>query len=129
VRKQPVANVARFVRQREQLRRLRLLGKRQPNLILEERDLFSERPRAKNLPQHVARRIGDESRFVDAHRKNVAPSAAADENLAAAVTRSLEKRGLGAARGGKDRGHRTGRTRANDDDAPWRVRCEWLHRQ
>src|ERR1043166_3333545 len=52
------------------------------------------------------------------HRQDVAASTAADEDLAAAVTRPLEERGVRATPGGKDRGHAAGRAGTDDDDAP-----------
>ena len=90
-------------------------------------DLLSQRPGAEHLAQQVRRRIGDEARFVEAHRQHVAASAAADEDLAAAVARALEQSGLGAGLRGEDRGHGAGRARTDDDDAPRRMWGERRH--
>jgi hypothetical protein len=127
VREQSVAHVARLVRPREQLRRLDFLGEGQTELVLEERDLLSQRPRAEHPVQQIGRRIRDEARFVDVHRQHVAASAAADEDLAAAVAGPLEERGLRAALRGKDRGHGASGAGTDDDDAPGHAWCERRH--
>src|SRR6185503_21228213 len=49
---------------------------------------------------------------------DVAPPAAADQDLAAAVGRPFEQKGLRPRRGGEDRGHRSRGPRADHDHAP-----------
>ena len=81
-------------------------------VALEEFALFVQRPRAQHAAQQVRRRIGDEAFRSQHRRQHVASSAAADQDLAAAVLGAFDERDSRAARGcecGRDqtRGART----------------------
>ena len=114
---QRVAHVARALRFREELARFRFLDERQPQLALEERDLLVERPRAHDAAQQMRRRVGDEARLVEPRGKDVAASAAADQNFPAAVLRAFEQKCLCALGRRENRRHRAGGAGADYDDA------------
>ena len=95
-----------------------------PSSLFEERDLLVERPRPHDAAQQMRRRVGDKARLVEARGQDVAASAAADENLAAAVLRAFEEQRLGAPRRREDRGHRAGGAGADYDDA-WHASSDW----
>jgi hypothetical protein len=116
-REQPIAHVARALRRRKQLARLRFLDEREADLVLEKRDLLVQRPRSDHAPQKMRRRVGHEARLIQPCRQDIAASAAADQNLAAAVLRALDERRLGALGRREDRRHRAGRAGANYDNA------------
>ena len=74
--------------------------------------------RAHDLAQRVRRRVGDEARLVQPRGEHVAAPAAADEDLAPAVARALQRARVSApALGGEDRRHRARRARADHRDA------------
>ena len=114
---QPIAHVAGALGRGKELCRFDLLDERQPELALEERHLLPEGPRANDSADEVRRRVAHEPRFVEARWKNVAAAAATDQDLAAAIGCALEEKGVGTGGGRKDRRHRPGRPRADDDDA------------
>ena len=91
MRQQRVAHIACALRFRKQLARFRLLDERQRQLRFEERDLLAERPRAHDAAQQMRRRVGDKARLVEPRGKDVAASAAADQNLAAAVSSCVRR--------------------------------------
>ena len=62
-------------------------------------------------------RVGDETRLVEPRGKDVAASAAADENLPATVLRAFEEEGLCALGRRENRRHRAGGARADYDNA------------
>ena len=72
----------------------------------------------------MRRRVGDEPRLVEPRGKDVAASAAADQNLAAAVFRAFEEQCLCALGRGENRRHRAGRAGADYDDA-WHASSDW----
>ena len=120
----PIADIAGALGCRKELCRFDLLDKRQPELALEERHLLPERPRANDSTDEVRRRVAHEPRFVEARREDIAAPAAADQDLAAAVSRALEKKCVGAGGSSENRRHRPGRAGADDDDAAAiSVRC------
>ena len=114
---QAIAHVARALRRGKELRRLYLLDERQSELALEEGDLLPQRPRSHDPADEVRWSLADEARFVELGWKDVAPAAAADEDLASAVGGALDEEGLGARSRGEDRRHRARRARADHDDA------------
>ena len=123
-RQQPVAHVARALRFRKQLARFSFLDERHAHFVLEKRDLLVERPRSDDAADEMGRRVGDKARLVETRRKDVAASAAADQNLAAAVFRALDEQRLGARRRCEDGRHRAGRAGADYDNA-WHASSDW----
>ena len=115
-RQEPIADVTRALRDRKELGGLHLLHQGQPDLPLEEGDLFLQRPGPDDVAQRVRRGVGDEARLLHSGRENVAAAAAADENLASAVPRPLEQEGLRAAGRGEDRGQDARGARADHSD-------------
>ena len=82
---QPVAHVPRATREREQLSRLLLERERNAHVAFEELALCDEGPRPQHPAEEMCGGIGDESVGFERDRENVAPAAAADQDLAPAV--------------------------------------------
>jgi hypothetical protein len=87
---------------------------RDSEIALEEGALFGERPRFEHRPHQVRPRLADETIGREHRGQDVAASATADQDLAAAVGGSFEKRRVGAAFGREDRRHQPGCAGAND---------------
>jgi hypothetical protein len=72
----------------------------------------------------MRRRVGHEARLVELRGQDVAATAAADQNLPAAVLRTLDEQRLGTLRGGKDRRERAGGA-CTDDDYAGHASSDW----
>ncbi len=75
-----------------------------PHLLLEELPLLGQRPGEQDLPQCVRRGAGDEPARLKLRGKDVAPPAAADQDLAPAVAGTFEEQHPPAPAYSEDRG-------------------------
>src|SRR4029077_6512194 len=98
-----VAYLAGAVRDGEELPRLRLQRQRDAGLLREEAALGVERPGGEDLAQRVGRRVGDEPPGIDRRGEDVAPPAAADQDLPPAVGSALKEEDAAFSRGREDR--------------------------
>ena len=103
---EPIAHVARLVRGGEPLAGVRFEGQGQRQVVLEEAAHVGQRPRSQQAPEYGGRRVGDEPLGLDGRRQDIAPAAAADQDLPAAIGRALEdhhgRRPLGREQGGDE---------------------------
>ena len=85
-------------------------------VALEEGTLLNERPRSQHAAHEVRRRIGDESLWREDRGQDIAPPAAADQDLTAAVSGAFKQDDAMAGARRENRRHQPRSTRANDDD-------------
>ena len=111
-----VPDLSRAVRNREELARLGLQSQGDARLLLEEPPLLGERPRGEDLPQRVGRGIRDEPRRIGHGGQDVAPPAAADQDLASTVASPLENQDAATPPRGEDGRDEPRGARAEDED-------------
>ena len=114
---EPIADVARAIRDAgKSLPVSASSASGWPRSLLEERTLLNERPRAQHAAHEVRRRIGDESLGREDRGQDIAPPAAADQDLAAAVSGAFKQKDAMAGARREDRRHQPRGAGANDDD-------------
>src|SRR5439155_9883126 len=96
---QPVAHVPRATRDRKQLTGPLLKCEWGAHVAFEELALPNKGPRPQHSAEEMDRRIGNESVGFKRNGENVAPAAAADQDLAPAVSRPLDDGNRGSLRG------------------------------
>ena len=115
-RNEPVAYVAGPVRAGKQLAALGLECQRGTDIFLEEAHHLRKRPRSKHPAQQARRRIGNEALGSERGRQHVAPAAATDQDLAAAVCGPLQQEHRSRPVGRGDCRHQAGCTGTDHDD-------------
>ena len=87
-----------------------------PRSSSKKRRTLGQRPGAQDLRQGVGRAVGDEVAGIGVRRQDVAPAAAADQDLLAGALAAFQQEHRTRAARSPERSHKTGRASADNHD-------------